>query len=71
MLLLTASHAPYCKVDYVLRGMSVPAGDHTIEFRFEPKSYIIGNTSKHLGSDHYFTYLLISRYWFIANDWAI
>ena len=26
--------APYCKVDYVLRGMSVPAGDHTIEFRF-------------------------------------
>jgi hypothetical protein len=35
--------APYCKVDYVLRGMSVPAGDHTIEFRFEPKSYIMGN----------------------------
>jgi Bacterial membrane protein YfhO len=35
--------APYCKVDYVLRGMSVPAGDHTIEFRFEPNSYILGN----------------------------
>jgi hypothetical protein len=35
--------APYCKVDYVLRGMAVPAGDHTIEFRFEPKSYLIGN----------------------------
>jgi len=35
--------APYCKVNYVLRGMSVPAGDHTIEFRFEPKSYILGN----------------------------
>jgi hypothetical protein len=35
--------APYCKVDYVLRGMSVPAGEHTIEFRFEPKSYIMGN----------------------------
>jgi Bacterial membrane protein YfhO len=35
--------APYCKVDYVLRGMSVPAGDHNIEFRFEPKSYILGN----------------------------
>jgi Bacterial membrane protein YfhO len=35
--------ALYCKVDYVLRGMPVTAGDHTIEFRFEPKSYIMGN----------------------------
>jgi Bacterial membrane protein YfhO len=35
--------APYCRVDYVLRGMSVPAGHHTIEFRFEPQSYIMGN----------------------------
>jgi hypothetical protein len=35
--------APYCKVDYILRGMAIPAGDHTIEFRFEPQSYIMGN----------------------------
>jgi hypothetical protein len=35
--------APYVKVDYVLRGMAVPAGSHTIEFRFEPRSYTIGN----------------------------
>ena len=35
--------SPYAKVDYVLRGMAVPAGSHTIEFRFEPKSYVIGN----------------------------
>jgi hypothetical protein len=34
---------PYVKVDYVLRGMAVPAGSHTIEFRFEPRSYRIGN----------------------------
>ncbi|HZE83880.1 MAG TPA: YfhO family protein, partial [Puia sp.] len=36
--------ADYLRVDYLLRGMSVPAGDHTIEFRFEPHSYAIGNT---------------------------
>jgi hypothetical protein len=34
---------PYFQADYVLRCMVVPAGDHKIEFRFEPKSYIIGN----------------------------
>jgi hypothetical protein len=34
----------YVKTNYVLRGMYVPAGDHQIEFRFEPKSYIIGRT---------------------------
>jgi hypothetical protein len=34
--------ADYVKTDYVLRGMYVPAGDHEIEFRFEPKSYTRG-----------------------------
>jgi hypothetical protein len=36
--------ADYIKVDYVLRGMNVPAGQHTIEFRFEPQSYKTANT---------------------------
>jgi hypothetical protein len=31
------------RVDYVLRGMQVPAGDHTIEFAFKPASYYAGN----------------------------
>ncbi len=34
----------YIKVNYVLRGMYVPAGDHEIEFRFEPKSFNTGRT---------------------------
>jgi Bacterial membrane protein YfhO len=41
--LIDGKPASYCKVDYVLRGMAIPAGDHTIEFRFEPQSYIMGN----------------------------
>ncbi|MEP7319233.1 MAG: YfhO family protein [Panacibacter sp.] len=32
----------YAKVNYVLRGMMVPAGEHTIEFRFEPESHALG-----------------------------
>ncbi len=34
--------ADYLKTDYVLRGMYVPAGNHEIEFRFEPKSFTEG-----------------------------
>jgi hypothetical protein len=36
--------APYVRADYLLRAMPLKAGSYEIEFRFEPKSYIIGNT---------------------------
>ena len=34
----------YVKVNYILRGMYLPAGKHEIDFRFEPQSFTIGRT---------------------------
>lgn len=34
--------ADYFRADYVLRAMRIPAGKHTIEFRFEPRAVVVG-----------------------------
>ncbi len=34
---------PIVKVDYALRGLSIPSGDHTIRFSFAPASYETGS----------------------------
>lgn len=35
---------PHVRCDYVLRGLKVPAGQHTIRFEMEPSTYIWGET---------------------------
>jgi len=42
--------ADYVKTNYALRGMSIPAGKHTIEFQFRPASYYNGQTYTLIGN---------------------
>ena len=39
---IDGKEAPIVKTDYVLRGLSVPAGKHTIKFEFKPQGYYKG-----------------------------
>ena len=39
---IDGNKVPYFRVNYVLRAMIVPQGEHTIEFKFHPKTYFTG-----------------------------
>jgi len=41
---IDSKQVDYYRVDYALRGLFVPKGDHTIEFKFEPKVIKTGST---------------------------
>jgi hypothetical protein len=39
---LDGKKTDYFRANYILRAMVIPAGEHTVEFKFEPKSFIVG-----------------------------
>ena len=57
----------YFKTDYALRGMYLPAGNHKIEFRFEPVSFTIGRTTTIIGSILVWLILIASIFFYIKR----
>jgi len=41
---IDGEHVDHIRVNYLLRGLKIPEGQHTIEFRFEPRAYYTGES---------------------------
>jgi hypothetical protein len=48
------------RANYVLRGMRIPAGEHVIDFKFEPAHYFIGEKISFIGSIVLFLFLAVA-----------
>ena len=64
---IDGKEAPHIRVNYVLRGMSVPAGNHVIEFKFDPEVIKKGSTIA-LASSVIFGILLLAGLFYEFNS---
>jgi uncharacterized membrane protein YfhO len=61
---LDGKKVDYVKANYVLRGLSIPAGKHTVKFVFEPAIFKKGITISYIGS--YFILFFVLGGFFMA-----
>ena len=53
------------RVNYILRALVLPAGEHTVEFKFRPKSYFMGNKISYASS----IFLLLAIVGYVFNEY--
>ncbi|NBC82518.1 MAG: YfhO family protein [Bacteroidetes bacterium] len=47
---INGKHTPHFRVNYVLRGLVIPEGEHTVKFKFEPQTFFTGQKIAGIGS---------------------
>ncbi len=61
---IDGKEVPILHTNFVLRGLNVPKGEHTIEFKFEPDDVKIGETLSYIGSGILILLLIFAVYFF-------
>lgn len=61
---INGEKAPHFRVNYVLRGMEIPSGNHVIEFKFEPN---VIETGRNISLISYAFLILIPLGWFFYD----
>ena len=65
---IDGEYVDHIRVNYVLRGMNIPAGKHNIEFKFEPKTYYTGEIISLIGSILLLAFLAYGIWVSIKNE---
>ncbi len=60
--------SPHFRVNYVLRAMIIPAGEHNIVFKFEPQIYYTGRKVSLFSSIFLIILILAGTYYVIRNE---
>jgi hypothetical protein len=66
--LIDGKETDILRVNYILRALQLPEGKHTIEFKFEPKPYMVGNKITMVSSWIALLFLLGSIGWVILKE---
>lgn len=64
---IDGTKADYFKTDYALRGMFLPAGDHKIQFRFEPAAFTTGRTITIIASILVWLMIFVSAFFYLRR----
>ncbi len=57
----------HVRVNFILRGLSIPAGEHTIRFEFRPQSYYLGSNISLIASIIVALSLAVSIVWSVSG----
>jgi hypothetical protein len=65
---INGKESPVLRANFILRALEIPAGKHSVEFKFEPDAYVVGNKITTASSWIVLLLLLGSLGWSMKKD---